>query len=95
MRLAPSMFAHIANSLIMLSALIFLIVYFPKIKALDAYHTLVLILLFAIVVGVHGISHLGLEKEYGYNPLEFTPVRTPISQGECPCRAMMAKMKGM
>ena len=28
-----------------------------------------IVLIFSIGVGVHSISHLGLEKIYGYNPL--------------------------
>ena len=28
-----------------------------------------LTLIFSICIGVHGISHLGLEKIYNYNPI--------------------------
>lgn len=28
------------------------------------------LILFSILIGIHGILHLGLEKNYGYNPLE-------------------------
>jgi hypothetical protein len=36
---------------------------------MDSHHTLFLILLFGIAIGVHGLSHLGLENSYGFNPL--------------------------
>lgn len=91
----PSIIAHFINALIMLFAVLFLFAYFTKIQGVDAYRTLVLVLLFAIAAGVHGMSHLGLEREYGYNPLTFVVVPKVLGHGECPCRAMMAKMKGM
>ena len=34
------------------------------------YQIILLSLVFSIAVGVHGLSHLGLEKVYNYNPLE-------------------------
>ena len=40
---------------------------FGSLRKLDKYHMLVLILLFSIVFSVHGISHLGLKRAYGYN----------------------------
>lgn len=97
MLITPSIIAHFVNALIMLFAVLFLIVYFAKVKSLDTYHILIIILLFAIAIGVHGMSHLGLEREYGYNPLTFTPTPKAATSGGCPCRAMMAqaKMKGM
>ena len=42
---------------------------FGSLRKLDTYRMLVLVLLFSIVVGIHGISHLGLRKTYGYNML--------------------------
>ena len=30
---------------------------------------LILILFFSLSIGVHGLTHLGLEQVYGYNPL--------------------------
>jgi uncharacterized membrane protein HdeD (DUF308 family) len=57
-----------ANGIFMGIALILTIIYFTQVRNLDIYRTLVLILLFAIVLGVHGISHLLLEKEYLFVP---------------------------
>jgi hypothetical protein len=39
---------------------------------MNKYKVIVLVLLFSIATGVHGISHLGMEKVYGYNPLQLT-----------------------
>jgi hypothetical protein len=37
-----------------------------KLRNLDPYRMLVLVLLFSMTIGVHAISHLGLERAYGY-----------------------------
>ena len=79
----PSILAHMLNGLFLLLSFIFVIIYFSKLQNLDAYRILVLILLFSLVVGVHGISHLGLEREYGFF--------APIKHTTCPCM----NMKGM
>jgi hypothetical protein len=39
-----------------------------------------MILLFSIASGVHGISHLSLEKGYDYNPLEVVPEILSLSE---------------
>jgi hypothetical protein len=66
---APSFYSHIINGLFLLFA--FIIVYnnYSNLKKLDVYKILILILLFSISIGVHGISHLGLEKGYSFNPV--------------------------
>jgi hypothetical protein len=69
MYLVPSFYAHIINGVFLLIALILIYNKFPKIISLDPYKLIVIILLLSIGVGVHGISHLGLEKGYDYNPL--------------------------
>jgi hypothetical protein len=65
----PSILAHILSGAFMLIALACLITCFSQIRKLDTYRMLVLTLLFSIAVGVHGVSHLGLEKQYNYNPM--------------------------
>jgi hypothetical protein len=54
------------NGMLMFVAVIFTFIFFSKLNTLDVYHKLVLILLFSIAVGLHGISHLVLEKEYDF-----------------------------
>jgi hypothetical protein len=65
----PSFYAHCINGLLLLVAFICLFKNYNYILHLDKYRLLVIILLFSIAIGVHGVSHLGLEKGYGYNPL--------------------------
>lgn len=67
--LTPSFYAHIINGLLLLFAFVILYKNYDKIANLDPYKMTVIILVFSIGVGVHGISHLGLEKVYNYNPL--------------------------
>jgi hypothetical protein len=66
----PSFYAHIMNGLILLVAFIILYKNYSKISNLDPYKKLILTLLFSIGVGVHGLSHLGLEQIYNFNPMQ-------------------------
>ena len=60
--------AHSLNGFLILLVIVISIVYASKIKSLDVYNLLVLLLLFAILIGLHGISHALLEKQYNYAP---------------------------
>ena len=91
MHFKPSIVAHTVHAFLVLFAVGWIIVYFSKLQALDAYRALVLILLFAIVMGIHGISHLGLEQKYGYSPYNWYTVE-PTRPIECPCMEAMKKM---
>jgi len=66
----PSFYAHIINGLLLLFAIIILCTNYSKISKVEPYKIIILILLFSISIGIHGLSHLGLEKEYNYNPLK-------------------------
>jgi hypothetical protein len=72
MILIPSLYAHIINGILLLVAFIIFLKNYNSIKNIDKYKLIVLVLLFSIAAGVHGLSHLGLEKNYGYNPLQLT-----------------------
>jgi len=62
----PSFYAHVMNGFLVLFAVILMIKYS---RVLRPYELLVVVLLFSIGIGVHGISHLGLEAVYQFNPL--------------------------
>ena len=66
----PSFYAHILNGFFTFIAIVVVIMNYSKIKSLDYYRWLVLFLLLSIALGVHGLSHLGMETSYDYNPLE-------------------------
>ena len=63
----PSLYAHMLNGLLLLVSVIVIYKNYRKIIKLDYYKLLILILLVSLVVGVHGLSHLGLEYIYGLN----------------------------
>ena len=65
----PSLMAHVVSGMLVVFSIIFVVVHWSKLGKLDTYRTLMLLLFFATVVGIHGISHLLLEKEYNYMPI--------------------------
>ena len=65
----PSFYAHVLNALLLLFAVVLLYRNYSAIRNLEPYKLIVITLLFSIGVGMHGLSHLGLEKTYHYNPL--------------------------
>jgi len=70
----PSILAHIFSGGFLLVALFCLVTCYPRLRKLGLYEGLVLTLLFSIAVGLHGVSHIGLEKQYGYNPVYYLRV---------------------
>jgi hypothetical protein len=67
--LIPSFYAHVLNALFMLAAIVVVALNFSKLRKLDTYGMVKLLLIASIAVGVHGLSHQGLERNYNYNPL--------------------------
>ncbi len=67
--LAPSFYGHIINGILLLIGLILLCKNYSNIIKLEPYKILCLVLLLSIAFGIHGILHLGLEKNYNFNPL--------------------------
>ena len=56
-------------------ALYFVIANFSYIENISPEKKIYIVLLFSISAGVHGLSHLGLENLYNYNPMGYL-VRT-------------------
>ena len=67
--LNPSFYSHIINGLLLLTSAILIYKYYSVITRLEPYKLITFTLLLSIAIGIHGLSHLGLEKGYGYNPL--------------------------
>jgi len=65
----PSFYAHVLNGILLFIAIVLLYSNYSKITHLEPYKLISITLLLSLTVGIHGLSHLGLEKEYGYNPL--------------------------
>lgn len=69
MNSTPSFYAHVLNGLLLLFAFIMFYNNYSKIIRLEPYKRIILTLLLSITMGIHGLSHMGLEKYYGYNPM--------------------------
>jgi hypothetical protein len=67
--LMPSLYAHVINGILLLIAVIVAIMNYSSLKKIGAYKSIVLLLLFSLVIGIHGLTHLGMESVYNYNPL--------------------------
>jgi hypothetical protein len=66
---APSFYSHILNSFFMVLAMVILYKNYASIRVRTPYQLVTLYLLLSIAVGIHGISHLGLEKIYDFYPI--------------------------
>lgn len=71
MNIYPSFYAHIMNGFVLLVAFVLLYTNYSKLVRLEPYKLICLTLLLSMSIGIHGLSHLGLEKGYGYNPILF------------------------
>jgi hypothetical protein len=66
----PSFYAHIINGLLMIVAFILIYQNYTSLTTTSPYRKVMLVLVLALVIGIHGISHHALEATYGFNPLE-------------------------
>jgi len=66
----PSIYAHIMNGILLLISVILIYRNYSAISRLAASEKVKLVLLFSLAVGLHGLSHLGLEYIYKFNPLK-------------------------
>lgn len=67
---APSVYAHIMNGILLLISVILIYRNYSSISRLAGYEKVKLVLLFSLAIGLHGLSHLGLEYIYKFNPLK-------------------------
>jgi hypothetical protein len=67
--ISPSFYAHVVNGVLLFAAIVVVIMNYKKLASLESYKFIKLILFLSIAAGVHGLSHLGLESVYNYNPL--------------------------
>lgn len=65
----PSLYAHVLNGILLFVAFILFCKNYSKIIHLEPYKLIMLTLFFSVCVGIHSLSHLGLEINYGFNPL--------------------------
>ena len=65
----PSIISHIISGAFLFAAGLLVVMYYSRISSVSPYRMLLMLLVISVAIGVHGISHLGLETAYGYNPL--------------------------
>lgn len=76
----PAIYAHILNGTLVFTALIFVFWNIAKLQNIDIYKKIVLMLLISISIGIHGLSHFGLNRMYKYNQM---PCRRNVNQMPC------------
>jgi hypothetical protein len=69
--LSLSFYAHVANLMFVFLAIYFVIANFSYLEKMSPEKKIYIVLLFSISAGVHGLSHLGLENLYRYNPMGY------------------------
>jgi len=67
--MTPSIYAHVMSGLLIFIICLNLFLNYTLLRNIDVYKRMTILLLLSISLGVHGLSHLGLEKIYNYNPL--------------------------
>ncbi len=65
---APSLNALFVTGTILLLIIILMVKNYKSIMNLDYYQKIMLLSSLTIAVGSHGLMHLGVEKQYNFNP---------------------------
>jgi hypothetical protein len=71
MLLVPSFNSLIVTGILLLSILIILLSNFRRFMKLEFYKKMSLLSMLVIAIGVHGLIHMGLEVNYGFNPYKY------------------------
>jgi hypothetical protein len=66
--LSPSMSALFLTGVIFFMIFLLLVFNYKQIMGLEYYKKMVLLGVLSVVIGVHGLLHLGAELGYGVNP---------------------------
>ena len=63
--------AHALNGVLMFAAVVVAYMNVRILYKLDPYKKVMILLVFSVAIGIHALSHLGLESVYGLNPLKW------------------------
>ena len=69
--IAPSLNALFVTGFLILFILFIFLTNYKQFTRLNFYYKLTILSLFVIAVGIHGLIHLGVEREYGFNPYKW------------------------
>jgi hypothetical protein len=64
----PSVMSHTLNGGLLVLGLALVALNFNTLSRLPPLQLVTLVLILSIAVGVHALSHVGVEHTYGYNP---------------------------
>ena len=69
--IAPSLNSLFVTGFLLLFILIVFITNYKQFTRLDYYRKITILSLITIAIGIHGIVHLGVEINYGFNPYKW------------------------
>jgi hypothetical protein len=69
--IAPSLNSLFVTGILILSILIIFISNYKQFMRLDYYRKITILSLITIAFGIHGLVHLGVEQNYGFNPYKW------------------------
>lgn len=68
---APSLNSLFITGLLLLIILFIFVSHYKQFSNLDFYRKINILSLFVIAIGIHGLIHLGVEMNYGFNPYKW------------------------
>ena len=68
---APSLNSLFVTGFLILFILVIFITNYKQFMSLDHYRKITILSLMAIAFGIHGLIHLGVEQNYGFNPYKW------------------------
>jgi hypothetical protein len=69
--IAPSLNAVFITGTLLIIVTILIIINFKELTKLNLYQKISLLCILVIAFGSHGLIHLGIEKQYNFNPYKW------------------------
>ena len=69
--MAPSITSLFITGILLLVILILVITNFNQLLKYRLYEKITILSLIVIAIGIHGLIHLGVETQYGFNPYKW------------------------
>jgi hypothetical protein len=69
--IAPSLNSLFITGMLLLVIFILVITNFNQLLKYRLYEKITILSLIVIAIGIHGLIHLGVETEYGFNPYKW------------------------
>lgn len=69
--IAPSLNSLFVTGIILLFIVIIIINNFKEIQKFTTYQKISILAFITVAIGIHGLLHLGVEKQYNFNPYKW------------------------